>query len=290
MFDARSLTYLLNPKLMKKHYLLVLAAASLSLYSCDTTKQTETTTTAQPNMAETTQPNGVMEKNGLKVYSFDDSPNFPEAALRLNTPAANSTVPSGEVDFAYDVTNFQLTKQTQHMHEGMANSHQGQHIHNIVDNEPYTAHYETTFKKPVKDGHHIILSFLSRSFHESLKHKQAYDLRVVTVGNTNSTQEFDATGQHMFYSRPKGDYTGDAETKKIMLDFYLVNTNLAADGNKVRATINGTEFMLDKWLPYIIEGLPMGETTIKLELLDNSGNVIPGPYNTVERKINLKAA
>ena len=142
----------------------------------------------------------------------------------------------------------------------------------------------------MEDGHHVILSFLSRSFHESLKHQTAYDLRVITVGNTTAEQNFDATAQHMFYSRPKGEYKGPEETQKVMLDFYLVNTTLSPEGNKVRATINGTEFMLDTWLPYIIEGLPMGETTIKLELVDNSGNVIEGPFNTVERKITLKEA
>jgi hypothetical protein len=103
------------------------------------------------------------------------------------------------------------------------------------------------------------------------------------------TDNFDLKGQHMFYSRPKGEYVGN-DTKKIMLDFYLINTNLSPEGNKVRATINGTEFMLDRWLPYSIEGLPMGQTKIKLELLNSAGNVIPGPYNTVERTITLKAA
>jgi hypothetical protein len=93
----------------------------------------------------------------------------------------------------------------------------------------------------------------------------------------------------MFYSRPKGEYTGE-ETKRVMLDFYLVNTDLSPEGNKVRATVNGTEFMLDRWLPYAIEGLPMGEITIKLELLDSEGKVLPGPYNSVERTITLKAS
>ena len=78
------------------------------------------------------------------------------------------------------------------------------------------------------------------------------------------------------------------DTKKVMLDFYLVNTTLSGDGNKVRATINGSAFTIDQWLPHTIEGLPMGESTIKLELIDKDGNVVPGPFNTVERKITLK--
>jgi hypothetical protein len=92
----------------------------------------------------------------------------------------------------------------------------------------------------------------------------------------------------MFYSRPKGTYTGE-DAKKVLLDFYLLNTELSEEGNKVRATINGEEFMLDKWQPYFIEGHEMGEMTIKLEMLDAKGELIPSPFNPVERTVTLKA-
>ncbi|MBK0404185.1 hypothetical protein I5M27_14410 [Adhaeribacter sp. BT258] len=279
---------------MKKHYSLFLAGSFMLAFSaCDTTKQTTNETTTTPNGTQTVaqQPaNEVMEKNGLRVYSFDDSPKMAEAAIRLVEPVTGASLPSSAVNFQYEITNFKLTDMTGHDHsKEMANSMQGQHIHNIVDNEPYTAHYETKFTKDVKAGNHVVLSFLSRSYHESLKHKSAYDLRTFSIGKPKEANTFDLNAQHMFYSRPKGEYVGN-DTKKVMLDFYLVNTDLSPEGNKVRATINGTEFMLNRWLPYTIEGLPMGENKIKLELLDNAGNVIPGPYNTVERTITLKAA
>jgi hypothetical protein len=90
----------------------------------------------------------------------------------------------------------------------------------------------------------------------------------------------------MFYSRPKGAYTG-ADIQKVMLDFYLVNTELSEAGYKVKATINGTEFLLDKWVPYAMEGLPEGNLTIELALLDPSGAVVPSPFNPVSRTVTL---
>ena len=90
----------------------------------------------------------------------------------------------------------------------------------------------------------------------------------------------------LFYSRPKDTYTGK-DARVIMLDFYLVNTVLEEGGNQVRATINGTEFMLDKWLPYMMEGLPAGENTVKLELVNASGTMIPGPFNSVTRTFTV---
>jgi hypothetical protein len=277
---------------MKKTYLLMASFLLMGLNACDTAKQTqevESQTPSEATMSEGPTPAGpIMSKNGLRVFAFDDSPKFPDAQLTLGAPQAGGKVAAGPVQFDYDLANYELTSMTTSGHsEHMANSKDGQHIHNIVDNEPYTAHYNTEFTKDLAEGDHIILSFLSRSYHESLKHKGAYDLRVITVGNAKDRMEFNTDAPHLFYSRPKGEYVGN-DTKKLMLDFYLVNTELSPTGNKVRATINGTEFMLDKWLPYILEGLPMGENTIKLELLDNEGNLIPGPYNSVTRKITLK--
>ncbi|MEJ8801356.1 hypothetical protein [Pontibacter sp. H249] len=278
---------------MKKTYLLLASALVLGFTACDTTRQTQENESQNP--ATTARGDGptptgaVMTKNGLRVFAFDDSQKYPESQIRLNVPPAGGVVEAGPVQFDYDLSNYQLTRMTPHSNsEHMANSMEGQHIHNIVDNEPYTAHYDTEFTKELSEGDHVILSFLSRSYHESLKHKGAYDLRIVTAGNPTERMEFDLNAPHMFYSRPKGEYVGK-DTEQVMLDFYLVNTELSTTGNKVRATINGTEFILDKWMPHIMEGLPMGENTIKLELIDNNGSLISGPYNSVTRTFTLKA-
>lgn len=91
----------------------------------------------------------------------------------------------------------------------------------------------------------------------------------------------------LIYSRPKGEYSGkDAEN--LLLDFFVLNTTLSEDGHKVRATINGQEFIITEWAPQIIKGLPMGEVSIQLELLDETGALIPGPFNEVTRTVLLK--
>ena len=261
------------------------------LASCETSKPTtEVSATAGGTTASTASTSAEsMESNGIRLTPFSDSPRFPEAQMQMRTPIANSTVPSGEVSFDYLITNFQLTKMSGGPHMAhMANSAKGQHIHNIVDNQPYTAHYETKFKKAIPDGQHAVLSFLSRSYHESLKHRGAYDLRIINVGSTTPTGApiIDVKAPNLFYSRPKDTYAG-ADAKRIMLDFYLVNTTLEPGGNRVRATINGTEFMLDRWLPYQMEGLPAGENTIKLELVNSSGTLIPGAFNSVTRTFTV---
>jgi hypothetical protein len=91
----------------------------------------------------------------------------------------------------------------------------------------------------------------------------------------------------LIYSRPKGTYSG-ADTENLMLDFFVLNAELAEDGYKVRATVNGEEFTLTEWVPYVLKGLPMGEVNIKLELIDAEGNWVEGPFNRVERTVTLE--
>ena len=237
--------------------------------------------------------NTTLEKNGIKLTAVTDSPKFPDATLDMIFPVQGeeqlNKKDSAKVTFKYELTNFKLTDQTTDaMDKHCSNSAKGQHIHLILNNEPYLAKYETDFTMTLKEGNYVALSFLSRSYHESLKHKRAYDLRQFYVGPANSEyQAKDLKKPLLFYSRPKADYAGD-DAKKVLLDFYIVNCKLSPKGYKVRATINGTEFILTEWEAYAIEGLPMGETTIKLELLDKNNALVASDFNSTTRKIILK--
>jgi hypothetical protein len=223
----------------------------------------------------------------ILVSPVTDSPEFPDAILEMNDPDEFARLEPGNLQFSYDVTNYELRAQTSDADsKNCANSADGQHIHLILNNQPYTAHYEPSFEQEVNPGHYVALSFLSRSYHESIKTPEAYVLRQFTVGNAEA-EEVDLNGPLLFYSRPKGSYSGE-DTHKILLDFYLVNCDLSQDGYKVRATINGHEFMFNEWVPYFVEGLPMGENEFIIELLDADGNLVDSPFNRTERTITLE--
>lgn len=227
----------------------------------------------------------VMEKSGLKLTEVV-SPPFEESSLSQISPSSLSWSDTGIVRFEYDVKNYELGVPTIDFESKLcANSDKGQHIHHILNNEPYTALYKPSLDKSLKEGQYLNLSFLSRSYHESIKNKGAFTLTQFNVGK-QKMNPIDLKQPFMFYSRPKGEYKG-FETKYVLLDFYLVNTNLSKKGNKVIVDINGTTFTIDHWTPFIIEGLPAGESTIKLSLVDKNGELVKTMYNPVERKIIL---
>lgn len=215
------------------------------------------------------------------------SPKYPDAKLSKVDVKVLDQDSTFAIDYKFDVKNYELGVQTEDAAtRGIANSGKGQHIHFIVNNGPYSAHYMPGVMNNLDEGNYVVLAFLSRSYHESVKSADAFYVENLTVGDGEPKEE-DLTAAHLFYSRPKGVYTGE-DTQKVMLDFYLLNTTISPDGNKVKATINGEEFMITEWAPYYIEGLPLGDATIKLELIDAEGKTIDGPFNKVKRTITLE--
>ena len=63
------------------------------------------------------------------------------------------------------------------------------------------------------------------------------------------------------------------------MDFFLVNTVLSANGYKVKVTLDGDAFTVDKWQPYLIEGLSIGDHQIAITLIDAKGTPVPGTFN-----------
>lgn len=227
-----------------------------------------------------TKENNTQSSSKYKLTPFGISPSFPDATL------SNMQYKDGQFSFDIASETYALGSQTEDAPSKMcANSGKGQHIHLIVDNSPYAAKYVSSFDHEVVDGDHTILAFLSRSYHESIKTSTAHILQKVRVENGNIVGSSPVTDPTLTYSRPKGTYIGK-DTEKVMLDFYLSNVDLS-QGYKVEADINGKKHMLDKWQPYYIEGMPMGENKITLTLMkDNSA--VDTPLNPVTRTFTLK--
>lgn len=212
----------------------------------------------------------------------------------------------------------------------------GNHIHVILDNQPYEAYYELgqPFElRNVSEGPHTIRVFASRPWHESYKNDGSFQMVSFTVKGggdasqpttTNGGQKMadnananasktppavvpteategkdmqpskggavERTKPLLTYSRPKGEYKGpDADA--IMIDFWLSNAKLQGDGGdyRVRYSVDGGEAKyIDKWEPIWLTGWAAGKHTVKLELVDKSGNVVDnGGYNSTSRDITV---
>ena len=188
-------------------------------------------------------------------FSCDNSKKITLSKLEGSPPYLNAKISTASITFvdekeyifSFDISDYDLGEQTINTVDNqLANSGKGQHIHFIVNNGPYSAHYTNNFKKKLNDNNNVILAFLSRSYHESVKNPKAFVLTQIGENKIDLNKEF------LFYSRPKGTYKGK-DTEKLLLDFYLINTTISPEGNKIKASINNTEFIITEWAPYYLQ-------------------------------------
>jgi hypothetical protein len=173
----------------------------------------------------------------------------------------------------------------------------GPHLHLILDNQLYIAVYDVNQPVVLSDlspGTHTLRVFASRPWHESFKNEGAYTQTTFHVLTKTEENNPDSKLPLLTYSRPNGGYGAEP----IMLDFYLTNAPLhsLAETNpedtmsnwRIRSTVNGESFILDRWQPIYLKGFKPGKTWVKLEFLDNQGQPVKNAFNTSIRLINYQ--
>lgn len=282
----------------------IVAVASLSVallaVSC-----TPVTTNTNGNANTANRNGGVTASTGRPADAVAASvPGFYQAgptgnvSLRFSAPTDGQNMDGNSVAPTFTITGYPIYKD--------AERNKGQHIHVILDNEPYEANYDPT--KPfspengklnnLAPGTHTLRAFPSREWHESIKQPDAadFDMVVFSVGKPTVT-DINKNAPLLTYSRPKGDYKVSDDPRGVMLDFYLRNATLGDNDHKVRYTVDGKNpKVVTKWEPvwWKWEDLPPGEHTVLLELLDKDNKPVPFKvgnidYNRTERKFKVLA-
>ncbi len=173
----------------------------------------------------------------------------------------------------------------------------GPHLHVILDNQPYIAVYdlnEPLVFPDISPGTHTLRVFASRPWHESFKNEGAYAQTTFHIFTKTQDNNPDTAQPLLTYSRPKGSYGAEP----ILLDFYLTNAPLhlvAQQDSKddiadwrIRCTINGSSFVLDRWQPLYLKGFKPGKNWVQLEFLDEQGNSVKNVFNNTVRLITYE--
>lgn len=263
---------------------LFICALGLALLSTCTsgkenTNTTATTTVSPPLSKELTtvsRPERIQEMMRQRGEQDQAKP-----VLRIISPANNSTINGSTVEvrlaLSGDLKGYKPGKDPQ--------TDMGNHIHVILDNQPYEAYYDLSqpFElRNVSEGKHTLRVFPSRPWHESYKNEGALQISTFTVrgggdtskptttndgemiapaesptatGSPSSQREGKdaepSTAGEIDLTKPLLTYSrpkGDYsgdEADPIMIDFWLANTRLQGQGGDYR-------------IRYTIDGMPPG--------------------------------
>ncbi len=221
----------------------------------------------------------VFQKNGISLTEFTDYPVFKDAELALISPKDKARL--GKNDFEFEVKNFPMGVPTVEENKlGIRFQKEGQHIKFFYSGHLPKSTNTSIIEENLSAGENYVFAALSRSYNLSIHASpKSYLLTKVTIYDNKSKIET-PKGSHLIPISPVGQYDYEF-TKKILLDFYLVNTPLSEKGNYVLITIDNTEFKITKWAPFIIEGLSSGIHSVSFKLMDANNHLIPGPFNDI---------
>ena len=173
----------------------------------------------------------------------------------------------------------------------------GPHLQVILDNQPYIAVYDLNQPLVLSDltpGTHTVRVFASRPWDESFKNEGAYAQTTFHIFTKTQDNNPDPAQPLLTYSRPEGAYGAEP----ILLDFYLTNAplHLVAQAEsedeiadwRIRCTINGNSFVLDRWQPLYLKGFKPGKNWVQLEFLDEQGNSVKNVFNNTVQLITYE--
>jgi hypothetical protein len=173
----------------------------------------------------------------------------------------------------------------------------GPHLEFILDNQPAFAIYDLNEPLVLSDllpGTHTIRVFAARPWDESYKNQGAYAQTTFHVYTKTEENNPDRAKPLLTYNLPKGSYGAEP----IMLDFYLSNAplHLVAQENpddnivdwRIRVTVNGSSFVVDRWEPIYLKGFDPGVNWVKLEFLDEQGDTVNNVFNNTARSLTYQ--
>jgi hypothetical protein len=302
--------------------ILIIAGCEPAGQNGNTTATTQATPPGAQNLTVVPRPQNIVDMMKARGEQDQAAP-----TIKIVSPAKDATINGSTVEVKLDLSG-DLKGYMPHKDPA---TQKGNHIHVILDNQPYEAYYELDqpFElRNVSEGKHTLRVFPSRPWHESYKNDGAFQMVTFTVKGggdatkpttTNSGQtmaspakpaasasatparegkdyapsqagNIDPTKPLLTYSRPKGEYKGE-DADPIMIDFWLSNGKLQSNGGeyRVRYSVDGAEArFIDTWDPIWLSGWTSGKHSVKIELVDKSGNLVDsGGYNSTTREITV---
>lgn len=173
----------------------------------------------------------------------------------------------------------------------------GPHLNVILDNEPYINIYnlnEPFVLSNLAPGTHTLRVFAAYPWEESFKNEGAYAQTTFHIFAKNQSNNPAREKPLLTYNTPQGSYS----SQPVLLDFFLSNAplHLVAQEDpqdditdwRIRCTINGESFIIDRWQPLYLQGFKPGINWIQLEFLDEQGNSISNVFNNTIRVVTYE--
>ncbi len=231
-------------------------------------------------LQEVAQPGAVQE---LKERLNDRAPQIDVLA-----PANDSTLPAGPWTLKLKVQDWPL----------YADETNGLGPHLVLqldDQQPRrissSAEAEAITMPELSPGSHRLTVFAARPWGEVVKAPGAsQQLRLHRVARNPS--QLPGSGSPQLIAASPSDLQ---HSEPVLIDWLLIDAplqHLRDDDSRwrLRVSVNGDSFLVDRQTPLWLKGLKRGSNAVQLELLDGRGDPLNPPFNSVVREVVIDAS
>ena len=206
--------------------------------NANTTATSSVTPPGEQKLTQVPRPSGV--EQAMKDRGEQDQA---KPTLRIVSPANDATVNGSKVEVKLELAG-DLKGYMPHKDPA---TQKGNHIHVILDNQPYEAYYELgqSFElRNLSEGKHTLRVFPSRPWHESYKNDGAFQLVEFTVKGGGDT------------SKPTTTNSGDKMANPAKSESPNASPTLAREGKDYSPSQAGN---VDRTRPLLTYSRPKGE-------------------------------
>src|ERR1700730_15266448 len=186
--------------------LLILAGCQQSTDDANTTATTSVTPVAVQNLTVVPRPQKIVDM--MKASAEQDTA---KPTLKIAVPAKNATINGSTVEVKLELSG-DLKGYMPHKDPATG---KGNHIHVILDNQPYEAYYDINqpFElRNVTEGKHTLRAFPSRPWHESYKNEGAFQMVEFTVKGGGDASKPTTTKDGQTMASPTKSPTANANS------------------------------------------------------------------------------
>lgn len=206
-----------------------------------------TTSGAAQTLTEVPRPQKIVDQMKERGEQDEAKP-----TIKIVEPAANATIGSSTVKVKLDLSG-DLKGYMPMMDPA---TKMGNHIHVILDNQPYEAYYNLGQEfelRNVSDGEHTLRVFPSRPWHESYKTEGAFQMVKFTVKNGGADTTKPATTAS---GQPMSNANSNANTASNMNSNTVAKPAGTPEGKDMQASTGGA---VDAAKPLLTYSRPKGE-------------------------------
>ena len=144
---------------------------------------------------------------------------------------------------------------------------------------------------PLEPGSHRLTVYAARPWGEAVKAPGAFrQIRLHRVGRNEAELPAHGSAQ-LIVASPDGR----PQQEPVLIDWLLLDAplqNLRDDDARwrLRVSVNGDSFLVDRQTPLWLQGFHRGSNAVQLELLDGRGEPLNPPFNSVVREVLIGGA